>query len=63
MDSAPNAKRQKCPMNRPYKGRVLPEPIADLSMVLLHNVDIVDLRHCHFAHRIREQGLLWTRHN
>jgi uncharacterized protein len=37
------------------------EAIADLSMVLLREVDIVDLRHCHFAHRIRERGLLWMR--
>jgi uncharacterized protein len=37
------------------------DAIADLSMALLRDVDIVDLRHCHFAHRIREQGLLWTR--
>ncbi|MBW4657341.1 MAG: nucleotidyltransferase domain-containing protein [Drouetiella hepatica Uher 2000/2452] len=37
------------------------EAIADLSMVLLRDVDIVNLRHCHFADRIRERGLLWTR--
>jgi len=37
------------------------EAIADLSMALLRDVDIVDLRHCHFAHRIRERGLLWMR--
>ena len=37
------------------------EAIADLSMVLLRDVDIVNLRHCHFAHRIRERGLLWMR--
>jgi hypothetical protein len=36
------------------------EAIAALSMVLLREVDIVDLRHCHFAHRVRE-GLLWMR--
>lgn len=39
------------------------DAIADLSMALLRDVDIVDLRHCHFAHRIREQGLLWTPDN
>ena len=37
------------------------EAIADLSMALLRDVDIVDLRQCHFAHRIRERGVLWTR--
>jgi predicted nucleotidyltransferase len=37
------------------------EAIAALSMVLLRDVDVVDLRHCHFAPRIREIGLLWTR--
>jgi len=37
------------------------EAIAALSMVLLRDVDIVDLRYCHFAHRIRETGLLWMR--
>jgi uncharacterized protein len=37
------------------------EAIADLSLALLRDVDIVDLRHCHFAHRIREQGQRWTR--
>lgn len=31
------------------------EAIADLSLALLHDVDIVDLCRCHFAHRIREQ--------
>lgn len=36
------------------------EAIAALSMTLLREVDIVDLRHCHFADRIRE-GLLWMR--
>ncbi len=35
------------------------DAIADLSMALLRDVDIVDLRRCHFAHRIREQGVLW----
>ncbi|HEY9645117.1 MAG TPA: hypothetical protein V6C88_02040 [Chroococcidiopsis sp.] len=35
------------------------EAIADLSMALLRDVDIVDLRHCHFAHRIRSQGHQW----
>ncbi len=35
------------------------EAIADLSMAILRDVDIVDLRHCHFAHRIRERGMVW----
>lgn len=39
------------------------EAIADLSMALLRDVDIVDLRHCHFAHRIRSQGKLWKLDN
>ncbi len=39
------------------------DAIADLSMALLRDVDIVDLRKCHFAHRIREQGQLWMRDN
>lgn len=39
------------------------DAIADLSMLLLRDVDIVDLRHCHFAHRIRAQGQRWTRAN
>ncbi|PSB25593.1 nucleotidyltransferase family protein [Stenomitos frigidus] len=37
------------------------EAIAALSMALLREVDIVDLRYCHFAHRVREAGLLWMR--
>jgi predicted nucleotidyltransferase len=37
------------------------DAIAALSMVLLRDVDLVDLRYCHFAHRIRETGLLWIR--
>ncbi|MFM7424008.1 MAG: nucleotidyltransferase family protein, partial [Elainella sp.] len=37
------------------------EALADLSMVLLRDVDIVDLRRCHFAHRIRELGQKWTK--
>jgi predicted nucleotidyltransferase len=37
------------------------EAIASLSLVLLREVDLVDLRRCHFAHRIRETGLLWMR--
>jgi uncharacterized protein len=36
------------------------EAIADLSLALLRDVDIVDLRRCHFAHRIRERGQQWT---
>jgi len=37
------------------------EAIASLSLVLLREVDLVDLRQCHFAHRIRETGVLWMR--
>jgi hypothetical protein len=37
------------------------EAIVALSMAMLRDVDIVDLRQCHFAHRIQETGLLWTR--
>lgn len=39
------------------------DAIADLSFTLLREVDIVDLRRCHFAHRIREQGQRWTQDN
>jgi predicted nucleotidyltransferase len=39
------------------------DAMADLSMALMRDVDIVDLRKCHFAHRIREQGQLWIRDN
>jgi predicted nucleotidyltransferase len=39
------------------------EAIADLSMMLLRDVDIVDMRYCHFAHRIRERGQRWMRGN
>jgi len=39
------------------------DAMADLSMALLRDVDIVDLRKCHFAHRIHEQGQLWIRDN
>jgi uncharacterized protein len=37
------------------------EAMADLSMAILRDVDIVDLRRCHFADRIRDQGRLWMR--
>jgi hypothetical protein len=37
------------------------DAIADLSLALLRDVDIVDLRRCHFADRIRTQGQLWTK--
>lgn len=37
------------------------EAIAALSLVLQREVDVVDLRRCHFAHRIRETGQLWMR--
>lgn len=35
--------------------------IARLSAALEREVDVVDLRTCHFAERIREIGTLWTR--
>ncbi|MGF1513989.1 MAG: nucleotidyltransferase family protein [Elainellaceae cyanobacterium] len=35
--------------------------MASLSEALGRDVDLVDLRKCHFAHRIRQQGTLWKR--
>lgn len=32
-----------------------------LSLALGRDVDLVDLRRCHFAQRIRAEGVLWTR--
>jgi predicted nucleotidyltransferase len=32
-----------------------------LSLGLGRDVDLVDLRQCHFADRIRQEGMLWTR--
>ena len=34
--------------------------ISQLMTVLGRNVDLIRLDTCHFAQRIREQGLLWT---
>jgi predicted nucleotidyltransferase len=35
--------------------------MATLSEALERDVDLIELSKCHFAPRIREQGLLWTR--
>ena len=35
--------------------------LSDLSLALGRDVDMVPLEHCHFAHRIREEGILWTK--
>ena len=35
--------------------------MAALSEVLEREVDLVELSKCHFAHRIRQQGILWRR--
>lgn len=41
-----------------------PEPFftlaAALSAALKRDVDLIELRNCHFADVIRERGLLWT---
>jgi predicted nucleotidyltransferase len=37
--------------------------ISKLTEYLERDVDIILLKNCHFAHRIREEGLLWTREN
>jgi len=39
------------------------EAISILSYYLGREVDIILLKNCHFAHRIREQGILWTSKN
>ena len=33
--------------------------ISQFSTALGRNVDIIHLKQCHFAHKIRERGLLW----
>jgi hypothetical protein len=35
--------------------------MAALSETLECDVDLVDLSKCHFAHRIRQQGMVWRR--
>ena len=35
--------------------------MATLSLELGRDVDLVELDKCHFAHRIREKGVQWTR--
>ncbi len=37
--------------------------ISILSYYLGREVDIILLKNCHFAHRIREEGILWTTNN
>ncbi|MDB9389606.1 nucleotidyltransferase family protein [Microcystis aeruginosa] len=39
------------------------DAISILSSYLGREVDIILLKNCHFAHRIREQGILWTSKN
>lgn len=34
--------------------------MANLSEAVGRDVDLVELPKCHFAHRIRERGMLWT---
>ncbi len=34
--------------------------MSRLSSALVRDVDVVDLRKCHFAERVRETGELWT---
>jgi uncharacterized protein len=35
--------------------------MAALSETLERDVGLVDLSKCHFAHRIRQQGMVWRR--
>ena len=35
--------------------------MASLSMALGQEVELVDLRHCHFADQIRQKGMVWTK--
>ncbi|MBD2072307.1 nucleotidyltransferase domain-containing protein [Leptolyngbya sp. FACHB-671] len=35
--------------------------MAALSETLERDIDLVDLSKCHFAHRIRQQGMVWRR--
>lgn len=35
--------------------------ISLLSAVLGREVDLIELRKCHFAHRIQQQGVLWRK--
>lgn len=37
------------------------EAISEFSRYLGRGVDLVELDKCHFAHRIREKGVLWER--
>lgn len=37
------------------------EAMSAFSMLLKREVDLVELGKCHFAHRIRERGILWER--
>jgi hypothetical protein len=37
------------------------EAIGKFSAVLGREVDLVELDKCHFAHRIRQKGMLWKR--
>jgi hypothetical protein len=39
------------------------DAISILSYYLGREVDIILLKNCHFAHRIREEGILWTTDN
>jgi len=35
--------------------------LSEFSLRLNRNVDLIELEKCHFAHRIREKGLLWEK--
>jgi hypothetical protein len=37
------------------------DALSALSMALERDVDLVELRKCPFAHRIRDQGIRWTK--
>jgi uncharacterized protein len=46
-------------------GEVAPEDFFDiislLSTALSREVDLLEIKKCHFAHRIRQQGVLWKK--
>lgn len=37
------------------------EAMSDFSSRLEREVDLIELDKCHFAHRIREKGILWEK--
>ena len=37
--------------------------IGFLSEAIARDVDVIDLRHCHFAEQIRQSGIVWKKEN